>query len=651
MRALHGWNNGVVLTALAVTAAVALVLAEQNISKRSGAPIVIVVSAADVGDDDIDDDGLGRAPTSPLFASLAELEAKVGKVLKEPTPSPDLLHELARQARGFRAWALADQLLARSLAIAPGRVESLFLRARTQSDLGHVDAAVQMYETVLEKAPNHQKATYNLGVLARRAGKLARASELLKRAANISSGRLKSRSLLQLGLVQVAEGQWDLAAASLREAVQLRPSDARYWLELGRAERGAGRPEPARQALDKSLALNRKLSGAHAELGALFLQQGDRGKALASLARAVKLEGTNPDYRRLLAALQVDGGEFKRARIHYAWLTHNAVDEADRAYAEAMMALLNRDTGRFLEFFKRAQTLKPGAFDEAAEQAATILYDRKDYKTAEALLKPLLGRPHPRPTTRMASARLAIRQANWEQAEQLLQQALKGNEASSEAWFLLGRVRSSRKDIAGAIEAYRKSIASNPTSRSARLNLAVLYGRSERDAEALAIYGELLSEYPRYTQALLNRSRVFERSGRKDEALGDLEAAYRISPDDPQLLQRLAQLLLKGERLDRARALLVDAIAAAPADVEARLLLAEVQIRAGQRDAAATELRRSAALAGDSPKVWSRLSRLYKDIGDNAAASDAARRSDELNKRSPSPVDATDQLPTEQGDE
>ncbi len=619
-------ENGIVLTALAVAATALLVVSEQLVASRAQSPIVIAIDVGTESDDEGDERSFASSATVPLYGSLAELADRAQQLLAEPQPNADLLHELARQARGFRAYGLAESLLARCLELAPQRVDTLFLRARTQSDLGHAERAAQMYEAVLAQSPNHQKATYNLGVLSRHAGDLKRAEALLTQAVAISSGRVKSKALHQLGLTHGATGRWDTSAQFLREAVNLRPDAPRFWLDLGDAEQRRGRLDEAQFAFDKALALNRRFADAHAAMGLLQEQRGNHTRALSHLTRAVKLDNSNPDYRKALARHYLADGDAARAREAFGWLSQSAGSNADRAYADAMLALLDHDTERMLVQLKRADALHPGGYDDSVEQAAIALHEQKQYKNARALLGMLLARPSPSPEVLLAAARTASRLGLWADAETLLRRSLKSRPESSEAWFQLGRVLSERGDLGGAINAYRSSLARNPGARNTQLNLAVLHARSGSEREALLLYEQLLKAHPRYTPALVNRSRLHERAGRVSEAVADLEAAMRVAPGDSGIRERLARLLLGRGETDRARALLSDAVAEAPADPEVRLLLAETELRAGRRADALKELGRAAALAGDDPRLWSRIAERYREAGDMAAAAQANSR-------------------------
>ena len=623
---IHWQENGIVVTAIAVAIGALLVVAEELVERRAQSPIVVTIDAGSAAEDEGDERDSPALSTVPLYGSPGELSARAKLLLAEPIPNADLLHELARQARTFSAYELADSLLARCLELAPERVDSLFLRARTQSDLGHPEIAASMYAQVLARSPNHQKATYNLGVLARRAGDYKRAETFLTQAIAISSGRIKSKALQQLGLTHGAMGQWDTAAENFRAAVGLRPDRAQLWLDLGNAELKQGRLDEAQAAYDKALALDRRLADVHVAMGQLQDQRGNHTSALAHLSRAVKLDSDDPVNRMALARHYLARGESAKAREAFDWLSRNADNDADRAYADSMLGLLNRDGVRMLAELKRADALHPGGYDDAMEQAAIVLYELKQYQDARALLKLLLARPDPSPDVLLSAARTASRLEQWVDAEALLRRSLKARPESSEAWFQLGRVLSERGNLPGAIDAYRSSLARNPDARNTKLNLAVLQARSGNEREALLLYGQLLKTHPRYTPVLINRARLHERAGRIPEAVADLEVAMRLAPADSGIRERLAELLLRRGETDRARTLLSDAVAESPADPDIRLLLAETELRAGNRTVALKELNRAAALAGDDGHLWARLAQGYRDAGDMTAAAQANSR-------------------------
>lgn len=70
-----------------------------------------------------------------------------------------------------------------------------------------------------------------------------------------------------------------LAAASLRRAVELRPRNALWWLELGLWSERAGRPADAAEALHAALRVEPRFAEASFHLGRLMIARGETDKA------------------------------------------------------------------------------------------------------------------------------------------------------------------------------------------------------------------------------------------------------------------------------------------------------------------------------------------------------------------------------------
>ena len=78
-------------------------------------------------------------------------------------------------------------------------------------------------------------------------------------------------------------------------------------------------------------------------------------------------------------------------------------------------------------------------------------------------------------------------------------------------------------DIEGAIEAYRKYLASRPDSPIALSNLGAAYARVARYEDAIAQYRHALKVQPGNTPVELNLGLAYYKTGRKELAAGILE--------------------------------------------------------------------------------------------------------------------------------
>src|SRR5580658_2026906 len=84
-------------------------------------------------------------------------------------------------------------------------------------------------------------------------------------------------------------GRIDETEAAYRQVLRLDPDHADAWQLLGVLLARSRRPREGAQAMQRSLALNGRQPGVHANLGNALFELGEYGEALAHLARAIEL--------------------------------------------------------------------------------------------------------------------------------------------------------------------------------------------------------------------------------------------------------------------------------------------------------------------------------------------------------------------------
>ena len=131
-------------------------------------------------------------------------------------------------------------------------MEAMLQTAFASLVAGNLDQAENECREVLRRTPDHEDATYLLGRVLERAGRLVEAAELLRRA--VAADPAYGPYHTSLGEVLNANGDSDGAIEILREAVRLVPDDPRPRNGLGLALMNAGRFEEAerrfREVLD-----------------------------------------------------------------------------------------------------------------------------------------------------------------------------------------------------------------------------------------------------------------------------------------------------------------------------------------------------------------------------------------------------------------
>ncbi len=189
---------------------------------------------------------------------------------------------------------------------------------------GRYDEAIAEYDRALRKSPDNPALLLNLGLAYYKTGRHAEAAARFERAVSLSPqfkeqvtlllavcynnlGRYKeSVSLLALlekdkagdpgfdyiyGTALIGDGQ-DAAGTAVINRILSRGESAEARLLRGTLELSAHDRDNARADLEKAIALNPRLSGAHARLGELLLTEGESERARAAFAQELAL---NPD--------------------------------------------------------------------------------------------------------------------------------------------------------------------------------------------------------------------------------------------------------------------------------------------------------------------------------------------------------------------
>jgi tetratricopeptide (TPR) repeat protein len=123
---------------------------------------------------------------------------------------------------------------------------------------------------------------------------------------------------------------------------------------------------------------------------------------------------------------------------------------------------------------------------------------------------------------------------------------------------------------------WRDTIAKNPASTMARVNLGVLLNQEGRIAEAIAQYRAVLALDPADAEVHNNLGIALAAQGSHGEAMAAYAEALRLDPSDAQAHNNLGNTLATQGRLEEAAAQYVEALALAPRYAEAHANLGNV---------------------------------------------------------------------------
>lgn len=194
-------------------------------------------------------------------------------------------------------------------------------------------------------------------------------SLLLVGCANVFAVAQSGSSFKQLerAIVFIRAGQLAQAEAVLSAVLKGSPQDANALNLLGVVRANQKRTKEAETLFRRALVAAPSLTGAHVNLGELYITTGQRDAALDSYARADELAPGRPDINSNLALLYEAKRDFQRAEKHYTVVLASQPDDVASLRALARIADAQGELEKSLSFLIRARKLQPAMPD--------VLYD------------------------------------------------------------------------------------------------------------------------------------------------------------------------------------------------------------------------------------------------------------------------------------
>ena len=375
-------------------------------------------------------------------------------------------------------------------------VDRAIARARTHARESELDQARELYQAVLEKAPNNKQAIDGLKALQSHGEEQpapAFTQEQLNRViALYSEGRLhEAMSAVQdlisknsnvpvlhnlSGAIHAGFGQLDQAVESYHRALAIRPDYAEAHNNLGNALRDLGKREESVASYHRALAIKPDYAEAHYNLGVALSDLGELEEAVASYRRALEIRPDIAEAQYNLGVALSDLGELEEAVASYRRLLEIKPDIAEVHYN---LGVVLGDLGKHEEAvasFHRAVEIKP------------------DY---------------------------------------------------AEAHYNIGNVLSDSGKHEDAIASYHRALAIKPDYAEAHNNTGNALKNLDKREEAVASYRRALETNPDYADAHYNLGMVLKNLGKYEEAVGSYRRVLEITPDFADAHNNLAMTLLR----------------------------------------------------------------------------------------------------------
>jgi tetratricopeptide (TPR) repeat protein len=553
--------------------------------------------------------------------------------------------------------------------------EELLLMARIRIGTGAKDKALELARQACAKAAPNTDPRTNLGladVLAD-CGDLRGAAQIL--AAVSRSWPNHPQVFSRLADLHAAIGDWHACAAAASSAWHLHPEDDRpllllaqsaehenrpkdaadYYrllsgrkaddpailLSLAQNSLAAGDPAQARQAAERTLALQPDCGEAHAVLGLIELAQGREENAFASLQKATRLAPKASAPWKALAEMHSAKGNREAAATTLRAGIESASDPAE------LLLVLGRtliEEGRLREAasnLERALSLRPSDTDILTALADACL-GLEETSRAEEYWKQALAISPALAGAAKKLASLLAKLGRFSEARAVLERAVAAEPQSAELLIELGALlldplrRATDADpslAAAALSVLLQADSLRAGAEDPRLQSLIGWARifTGRLPEAVSLFGALLQTLEGMTvdqkvDAHTGLAEALLRAGDFPTAIHNLQAALQISPADARIRARLGEAFaasgLHEDALEAFRKILADK----PDDLPALSGLAGSLLALHRTEEAAAMLRQASELDPVNPELPMRLAEIFLQSGDgNQARSEMAR--------------------------
>jgi len=410
---------------------------------------------------------------------------------------------------GNDAWSAAGAAFERSLALRADQPDVRLRLGQAYEKLDRPDAAAGQYRAVLDRRPGDVKATLRLADLDESRGQLEAAEATLR--AGIARGPDPGRLLgTRLARIRAKSGdeafrdeRFDAAADAYREAASLDRDRTLYRVNLGWAERKAGRNPAAvdawKEALGRGVARPDELWRAVGDAYADDLRTADARDAYARAARAnpgataalyslaaIALQTGDPDgavqsLREMFANGDVDEGDAVRAADLF--IRYDALDAGQGLFEEVEANPAHAAAGGIA--LARVRAARGGAAYKAGDNAAAAAY----------YTKALEADPRNRAALRDYGWTL-WRQSDWTGVRRVWSRYIEAYPELAEPHELMGRLELQHGDPRRAIEQAQQAIAIDGNAKGPPTLLVKSYLADGKFHRARELGERLAGTYP-----------------------------------------------------------------------------------------------------------------------------------------------------------
>ena len=448
-------------------------------------------------------------------------------------------------------------------------------------------------ENVLRKSPRHPGGLTLLGNALAGLNDMTGAFERLTQAidADPNGGALYSN----LGALQLARGDRQMAEASFKKAVRATPNAVSARVSLAHFYRSQGREVEAEATLKEAVHIDPQNVQVNSNLAELYVRTGRALQAEAPLKALADTLKNGPSQFALAEYYM----RTNRAKEASAILDKLAGSKEHYALAKARLAALDYSQGR------------------AAEA----------HKTLDEILK----REPTNRTALLLKARLLFIEKKFDEALPFARAAATADSANaSDGYFVVAQIYLSKGRIEEALDALRQVLKLDPRSAPAQLALARLYAARGEKQPAIEFAQQAVAMAPADPDARLTLVRALLATGDTERAEKQIATLLAQFPKSALVHVQIGALYLARKDQPGARAAFTRALALDAASPEALAGLVTLDLGARNASAALGRVEARLRAAPDDGRAWYLAARAYALVGDVTRTEQALRKTLEL---------------------
>ncbi len=479
---------------------------------------------------------------------------------------PELAEELSRRGGGFEVQELlgrihdelgheAEALAAyrRALASNPRHIDTRVRVIQLLSRSGRIEDVIAEYESLIRTAPREPRFVVELAQLLMQVG---RREEALRRAEQTSRHYPREVAVHQaLAELYSRWGEDELAAHEVEHLARIEPNDPAHLVALGSQQLEAGDRRAAVATWRRILTTTNDRGEAHAALGAVYADHDMLEEAAREYREAVSIAPEELAYVRGLANV------LERLRQN---------DEAITQW-ERVLALAGDDRAakrearqRIVGLWSRSRMLG----QRIAELTRRFRADPPDVEAGRFL----------------AEAHRRAGPEHADEAERVLARVIALEPGDVESLLALERVRTSRGDLAGAIEVLRLLVEADARRAPSYLSRMAEHALSlYRDEEAVQYAAQAVERTPDDANAHRRLGDLYRARQDMGRAIASYRRAIELNDRLFPTYFDLAEIHLAQGDLNEADRLFRHVLSASPDDdLVSRAARASIQIHLGE---------------------------------------------------------------------